>query len=56
MPFQKNLGKLLTHSCILLVKEENQIQLIIHSTKAMQIALKMYENLEFKRSVDLDFM
>ena len=52
----KGLGKLLTNACIEMAKNENQQQLIIHSTKAMQIAWKMYENLGFKRSQELDFM
>lgn len=51
----KGLGKLLTTYCIDLAKEESQKQLIIHSTKAMQIAWHMYEKLGFKRSEDLDF-
>lgn len=50
------LGKLLTDACIQLAKDENQIQMIIHTTKAMQIAWKMYESLGFRRSEDLDFM
>jgi GNAT superfamily N-acetyltransferase len=49
------IGKLLTNECIRKAKEE-QHQLIIHSTKAMQTAWKMYEKLGFKRSEDLDFM
>jgi len=52
----KGIGKLLTNACIDLAKKEKQKQLIIHSTKAMQIAWKMYEKLGFKRSKDLDFM
>lgn len=51
----KGLGKLLSQACIKLAKDENQNQLIIHSTKSMQIACKMYENMGFKRSEDLDF-
>lgn len=51
----KGLGKLLTNACITLAKEEKHKQIIIHSTKAMQIAWSMYENLGFKRSKDLDF-
>jgi GNAT superfamily N-acetyltransferase len=50
------IGKLLTYACIQLAKDEKQNQLIIHSTKAMQIAWKMYEKMGFKRSKDLDFM
>ncbi|WP_299248117.1 GNAT family N-acetyltransferase [uncultured Aquimarina sp.] len=51
----KGIGKLLTEACIELAKDEKQRQVIIHSTKAMQIAWKMYEKLGFKRSKDLDF-
>ena len=52
----KGIGKLLTEECIRKAKEAKLRQVIIHSTKAMQIAWKMYENLSFKRSEDLDFM
>lgn len=51
----QGLGKLLTESCIQLAKSEKQHQLIIHSTKAMQTAWNMYENMGFVRSHDLDF-
>ncbi|MDH7447166.1 GNAT family N-acetyltransferase [Aquimarina sp. 2201CG14-23] len=51
----KGIGKLLTTYCIDRAKEEKQKQLIIHSTVSMQVAWKMYENLGFKRSKDLDF-
>ncbi len=50
------IGKLLTNECIKKAREHKNSQLIIHSTKSMQIAWKMYENLGFKRSEDLDFM
>lgn len=50
------LGKLLTNECISKAKAKKQSQVIIHSTMAMQTAWKMYENLGFKRSADLDFM
>jgi len=52
----KGIGKLLINECILKAKNKNHNQVIIHSTMAMQIAWKMYENLGFKRSEDLDFM
>lgn len=52
----KGIGKLLIQECIRKAKEKKHNQLIIHSTMAMQIAWKMYENLGFKRSEDLDFM
>lgn len=51
----KGIGKLLSNYCIDLAKSQKQEQLIIHSTKAMQIAWNMYEKLGFKRSEDLDF-
>ena len=50
------IGKLLTLECIRKAKENNLSQVIIHSTKAMQTAWKMYERLGFRRSEDLDFM
>jgi len=52
----KGIGKLLTMECIKRAKENGVAQLIIHSTKAMQVAWKMYEGLGFKRSEDLDFL
>jgi GNAT superfamily N-acetyltransferase len=50
------IGKLLTNECIRKTKEKNLGQVIIHSTKAMKTAWKMYESMGFKRSEDLDFM
>lgn len=52
----KGIGTLLTKACIQIAKDEKQNQMIIHSTKAMQIAWKMYESMGFKRSEELDFM
>ena len=51
----EGIGKLLTKACIGLAKDQNQEQVVIHSTKAMQIAWTMYEKLGFKRAEDLDF-
>ncbi len=39
----------------LLIALRNFKQVIIHTTTAMQTAWKMYEQLDFKRSEDLDF-
>jgi GNAT superfamily N-acetyltransferase len=50
------IGKLLVLDCISKAKDKKHRQMIIHSTKAMETAWKMYENLGFKRSEDLDFM
>lgn len=52
----QGIGKQLTQACINIAKEENQQQLIIHSTKAMQIAWKMYEKLGFIRYSKIDFI
>jgi GNAT superfamily N-acetyltransferase len=52
----EGVGKLLTNECIRKAKDLKLYQMIIHTTMAMQTAWKMYENLGFKRSEDLDFM
>ena len=52
----KRLGNLLSNACIEIAKDEKRNQMIIHTTKAMQRAWKMYENMGFKRSKDLDFL
>ena len=52
----RGIGKLLTQACIQFAREANLEQVIIHSTKAMQIAWKMYEKMGFQRSEDLDFL
>lgn len=49
-------GKKLTMECIARARDRNLKQVIIHSTKAMTTAWKMYENIGFERSPDLDFM
>lgn len=52
----KGIGKLLTSECINRATERQHAQVVIHTTKAMQVAWKMYEKFGFKRSTDLDFM
>ena len=52
----QGLGKMLTNECIRRAKERKLSQVIIHTTKAMQQAWKMYESIGFKRSEDLDFL
>ena len=52
----KGIGRLLTNECIRKAKEKNLSQVIIHRTKAMQTAWKMYQGMGFKRSEDLDFL
>jgi ribosomal protein S18 acetylase RimI-like enzyme len=48
-------GKALTLACIELAREHGHSQVILHTTKAMQLAWGMYEKLGFVRSEDLDF-
>jgi len=52
----QGIGKLLTSECIKKAKDKKLSQVVIHTTMAMQTAWKMYENIGFKRSEDLDFM
>ena len=52
----KGIGKLLTNECIRKARDAKLSQVIIHSTKAMQTAWKMYESIGFVRAEDLDFM
>ena len=52
----QGLGKLLTNECINRARNKKLSQIIIHTTKAMQQAWKMYEGIGFKRSEDLDFL
>lgn len=49
-------GKLLTNECIRKAKEKKHANVVIHTTKAMQTAWKMYEKIGFKRYEDLDFL
>jgi GNAT superfamily N-acetyltransferase len=51
----KGIGKSLTLECIQRAKNKNLKQVIIHTTKAMEPAWKMYEKMGFRRSEDLDF-
>lgn len=52
----QGIGKLLTLECIAKARQDGNKHVIIHTTKSMQIAWKMYETLGFKRAKDLDFM
>jgi ribosomal protein S18 acetylase RimI-like enzyme len=52
----QGIGKLLTNECIRKAKDKKHAHVVIHTTMAMQTAWKMYENIGFKRSEDLDFM
>lgn len=49
------IGKALTQACIQMAKDKKQAQVVLHTTKAMQVAWGLYERMGFKRSPDLDF-
>lgn len=49
-------GKKLTRACIDLAKANGHAQVVLHTTKSMQPAWKMYEGMGFNRSADLDFV
>ena len=49
-------GKALMEKCLALAAEHRHTQVIIHTTGAMKVAWKMYEDRGFQRSTDLDFM
>ena len=53
---KQGVATLLIRECIAKAKEKKHSQMIIHSTKAMKTAWKMYEDIGFKRAEDLDFM
>jgi len=49
-------GRALVEKCLDLARERTHTQVIIHTTNAMKVAWKMYEDRGFKRSPDLDFL
>ncbi|TJY37247.1 GNAT family N-acetyltransferase [Pontimicrobium aquaticum] len=51
----KGLGKLLINTCINQAKKEGHKHLVIHSTKSMMLAWKMYERMGFSRFSEIDF-
>ncbi|MGB0494739.1 MAG: GNAT family N-acetyltransferase [Kangiellaceae bacterium] len=53
---KQGVGKLLAKACIELAIESSSKQIILHTTDAMKVAWKMYENLGFKRYKKLDFL
>lgn len=52
----RGVGKALTRACIDLAQACGHAQVILHTTRPMQVAWAMYERLGFKRSEDLDFL
>lgn len=49
-------GKALVCACIAFARQQGHLEVILHTTKAMQTAWAMYERLGFTRSSDLDFL
>jgi GNAT superfamily N-acetyltransferase len=51
----QGIAKLLIEACVDQAKKEGFNQLLIHSTKYMMVAWKMYERLGFERFPEIDF-
>jgi GNAT superfamily N-acetyltransferase len=51
----QGVGRMLAEECVRRARQKQHQHLIIHTTMAMQTAWRMYENMGFKRSADLDF-
>ena len=49
-------GSALTDACIQLARDRGHLEVILHTTQAMQVAWKLYQKLGFERSADLDFV
>jgi len=51
----RGVGKALTQACLAIAREQGHRQMILHSTRAMQVAWDMYLRLGFGRDAELDF-
>jgi GNAT superfamily N-acetyltransferase len=51
----QGVGRMLAEDCVRRARQKGHRHLIIHTTMAMLTAWRMYENMGFKRSADLDF-
>ena len=51
----RGVGKALTHDCIERARALGRSSVVLHTTRAMETAWRMYEQLAFRRSPDLDF-
>lgn len=49
------IGRVLTAACIDLARSNGHRQVVLHTTRAMRAAWRLYETLGFHRSPDLDF-
>lgn len=52
----RGVGQALVERCIDLARKDGNVQVILHTTQAMQVAWRMYEKRGFRRSTDLDFL
>lgn len=52
----RGVGKALTAACIELARQAGHGRVILHSTRAMQVAWDMYERMGFQRASGLDFL
>lgn len=52
----RGIGTALTRACINIARARLHSQVILHTTRAMSAAWRMYERLGFVRSEDLDFL
>jgi ribosomal protein S18 acetylase RimI-like enzyme len=49
-------GRALTEACIQRARGRGHARVVLHTTRAMQVAWGMYERLGFERAPELDFM
>jgi len=52
----KGLGRQLIECCIDQAKKDGHKSMVIHSTKTMMVAWKMYERMGFERFTEIDFI
>jgi len=52
----RGVGRALTEACIQRARERGHARVVLHTTRAMQVAWGMYERLGFARAPALDFM
>lgn len=49
-------GRMLSLACIEMAREKRHAQVILHTTRAMGIAWRLYEKLGFRRADEFDFL
>lgn len=52
----QGVGRALTEACIQRARGRGHTRVVLHTTRAMQVAWGMYERLGFERAPELDFM